>query len=107
VRHVVLRFAFAPDHERELSPKALRVGNSRCPMSDMQKVFLAFSFNSDSDRRLADDVQSLLRSHGLTTVTGERLGGESLTPAIQAAIGERNRSSFQSTIHWTYRRGRR
>ncbi len=59
----------------------------------MQKIFLSFHFNSpqDVDKHdsiLADQVQTLIRSHGLVTVTGDTLGGGVLTPEVMSLIDE-------------------
>jgi|FEC22Drversion2_1045045.scaffolds.fasta_scaffold00329_39 hypothetical protein len=57
----------------------------------MNKVFLAFPFNPKGGRpilNLVRDIGRLLQSHGLVTVTGESVGGEELTPAVQRRIKE-------------------
>lgn len=59
----------------------------------MQKIFLSFHFNKPTDpdqhdSQLANDVQELLRSHGLLAVTGEALGGGALTPEVMKRIEE-------------------
>lgn len=51
------------------------------------KVFLAFAFR-DSDKRLVSQIDQLVSSHLIQTVTGEGLGGEALTPAVQKRIDE-------------------
>jgi hypothetical protein len=48
-------------------------------------VFLAFSFRTE-DRPLVRYVEQLLASQLVQVVTGERLGGEQLTPAVKARI---------------------
>lgn len=53
----------------------------------MKKVFLAFAFR-DEDRGLATNVEQLLASHDVRVTTGARLGGEQLTPAVQARIDQ-------------------
>lgn len=53
----------------------------------MEKIFLGFAFR-ERDQHLADQVEALLRSHGIVTVTGERLAGDALTPAIQELISD-------------------
>lgn len=53
----------------------------------MERIFLSFSFR-DQDRELASQAERLLNSHGITVITGRRLGGEALTPAIQQRINE-------------------
>lgn len=59
----------------------------------MQKVFLSSHFNAPTDvdkhdTDLADQVQQLIRSHGLFAVTGDVLGGGGLTPEVMALIDE-------------------
>lgn len=57
----------------------------------MNKVFLAFPFNSKGGKpvlNLVRDIGRLLQSHGLAVVTGETLGGQELTPAVQKRIQE-------------------
>lgn len=49
------------------------------------KVFLAFSFRPD-DKSLVRYLEQLLSSHFVQVVTGERLGGEQLTPAVKGRI---------------------
>lgn len=49
------------------------------------KVFLAFSFRPE-DKPLVRYVEQLLSSHFVQVVTGERLGGEQLTPAVKDRI---------------------
>ena len=49
------------------------------------KVFLAFAFRPQ-DTELVGHVGRLLASQHLTAVTGEGLGGEQLTPAVQDRI---------------------
>jgi len=49
------------------------------------KVFLAFSFRTE-DKPLVNYVEQLLASQLVNMVTGERLGGEQLTPAVKARI---------------------
>lgn len=49
------------------------------------KVFLAFSFRAE-DKTLVSYVDQLLASQLIHMVTGERLGGEQLTPAVKARI---------------------
>ncbi|HWY88436.1 MAG TPA: toll/interleukin-1 receptor domain-containing protein [Gemmataceae bacterium] len=51
----------------------------------MKNVFVAFAFRPEY-RDLAGQVDQLLGSHGVHAVTGERLGGETLTPAVQKRI---------------------
>jgi hypothetical protein len=51
----------------------------------MKRLFLSFSFN-EQDRALAAQIDRLLASHDLQVVTGARLGGAALTPAIQQKI---------------------
>lgn len=51
----------------------------------MRTVFLAYAFR-DPDRELAAMVERLLASHNVRAVTGEALGGESITPEVQARI---------------------
>src|ERR1043165_4581975 len=53
----------------------------------MKTVFLAFAFR-ESDRELVDQVYRLLGSHDVRGVSGEILGGEALTPAVQARIDQ-------------------
>jgi hypothetical protein len=49
------------------------------------RVFLAFSFRPE-DKDLVGQVGRLLASQHITTMTGEGLGGEQLTPAVQDRI---------------------
>jgi hypothetical protein len=49
------------------------------------KVFLAFAFR-DADKDLVDYVDRLFASHFVETITGEGLGGDALTPAVQTRI---------------------
>ncbi|AGA33404.1 hypothetical protein TVNIR_1742 [Thioalkalivibrio nitratireducens DSM 14787] len=49
------------------------------------KIFLAFSFRDD-DKALVGFVEQLLASHHVQAITGERLAGEQLTPAVQRRI---------------------
>jgi len=51
------------------------------------RVFLAFSFR-DEDKLLVQRTQQLLESQSIQVVTGERLGGQQLTPGVQARIVE-------------------
>lgn len=51
----------------------------------MQKLFLSYSFR-DEDRSLVSQVERLLASHHLLVVTGQKLGGEMLTPAVMERI---------------------
>ena len=51
-----------------------------------RKIFLAFSYQSDFDKNLANDVQALITSHGLKTETGEVLGGDEIPAAVRSTI---------------------
>ena len=51
-----------------------------------RKIFLAFSYDSDSDRALANDVQSLVNSHNLETITGQNLGGGNIPQGVRDLI---------------------
>ena len=51
----------------------------------MRTAFLSCHFG-DSDRELVRRVETLLESHGLRVVTGEELGGGSLTPEVMGRI---------------------
>jgi hypothetical protein len=51
------------------------------------KVFLAFSFRPQ-DKELVSHVERLLASHDVLISTGERVGGEQLTPSIKIRIEE-------------------
>jgi len=51
------------------------------------KVFLAFSFRNE-DKPLASYIEQLLASQFVHVVTGERLGGDQLTPKVKARIEE-------------------
>jgi hypothetical protein len=51
------------------------------------KIFLAFSFR-DSDKTLVAIIADLLASHSILTITGEDLGGEQLTPAVEKRIDD-------------------
>jgi len=53
----------------------------------VNKVFLAYSFRPANDQ-IVRQVDRLIRSHGLLPVTGEVLGGEGLTPEVQALIAQ-------------------
>lgn len=49
------------------------------------KAFLAYRFG-DEDRELVGKIETLLNSHDVKVVTGARLGGRVLTPAIKERI---------------------
>jgi hypothetical protein len=49
------------------------------------KAFLAYRFG-DEDRELVGNVETLLNSHDVAVITGTRLGGKALTPAIKERI---------------------
>lgn len=51
----------------------------------MKAVFLAHAFRPE-DRELVSRVEALLVSHDVRPTTGERLGGQELTPAIKTRI---------------------
>jgi hypothetical protein len=51
----------------------------------MREIFLSFSFR-DEDRPLVAQIERILASHELFPVTGRRLGGAGLTPAIMRRI---------------------
>jgi hypothetical protein len=51
------------------------------------KIFLAFPFR-DEDKRLVSYIERLLASQFVQIITGERLGGEQLTPAVQERIDQ-------------------
>ena len=51
----------------------------------MNKIFLSYSYR-DENEQLADDIDRLIRSHGLLPVTGKVLGGAGLTPQVQRLI---------------------
>jgi hypothetical protein len=51
----------------------------------MMRIFLGFSFR-DEDRNIVDQVDHLIASHLVDVTTGERLGGNQLTPAVQKRI---------------------
>ena len=51
------------------------------------KIFLAFSFRPE-DKGLVSYIEQLLASQFVPVITGERLGGEQLTPAVQARIDQ-------------------
>ncbi len=51
----------------------------------MRTVFLAYAFR-EPDIALASQVERLLASHNVRAVTGEALGGEAITPEVQARI---------------------
>ena len=53
----------------------------------MNRLFLSFSFR-EADRSLVSQVERLLDSHDVTCMTGKRLGGEALTPAVQERIDQ-------------------
>jgi len=52
----------------------------------MKKIFLSFSFR-DQDRILNNQIEQLVASHNIKTVTGERAGGEPLRDRIFEQIG--------------------
>jgi hypothetical protein len=55
----------------------------------MQNVFVSFHFTDDfdsPDRLLVNRVEGLLKSHGLSVITGAALGGGPLTDKIRALI---------------------
>lgn len=49
------------------------------------KIFLGFSFR-DEDKDLVEQIGQLITSHLVHVETGERLGGEQLTPTVQDRI---------------------
>lgn len=51
----------------------------------MKRVFIAFAFR-DEDQELANYVDQLLASYDIRSTTGENLGGDQLTPAVQTRI---------------------
>lgn len=51
------------------------------------KIFLGFSFRGE-DKDIVEMVGQLIASHLVEMKTGERLGGEQLTPAVQRRIEE-------------------
>lgn len=53
----------------------------------MREIFLSFSFR-DEDRPLVTQIERVLANYELYPVTGRRLGGASLTPAIMRRIEE-------------------
>jgi hypothetical protein len=53
----------------------------------MKTVFMAFSFREE-ERPLVSSVDHLAASHYIKVVTGEDLGGEQLTPAVQRRIDQ-------------------
>jgi hypothetical protein len=53
----------------------------------VRKVFLSFAFR-DEDRALVAAAEQLLASHDVVAVTGKKLGGEELTPAVMERIEE-------------------
>lgn len=53
----------------------------------MKSIFLSFAFR-DEDRPLVAAVEQLLASHEVGVVTGKKLGGAALTPAVMARIEE-------------------
>jgi hypothetical protein len=57
----------------------------------MNKIFVAFPFKPKAGavvKDVVDAIGRLITSHGLVAVTGESLGGNALTPAVQRRIGE-------------------
>jgi hypothetical protein len=54
---------------------------------EMQRVFLAFSFRNQ-DQDLVRRIEALLESHDIQVETGEALGGQALTQAVQKRIDE-------------------
>lgn len=53
----------------------------------MEKVFLAFAFRPE-DRDLVANVETLLESYGVMVVTGDRVGGNQITPAVKTRIDD-------------------
>jgi hypothetical protein len=53
----------------------------------MKTLFLSFSFN-DQDRDLVAGVERLLASHEIRPITGRRVGGEAVTPAVLRRVEE-------------------
>lgn len=51
----------------------------------MKTIFLSFQFNAQ-DHELVAHVERLVESHRIEVVTGKRLGGNALTPEIEARI---------------------
>jgi hypothetical protein len=52
----------------------------------MNKVFLAYSYRDENKSLVAAAIDPLVRTHNLLPVAGDTLGGEELTPAVQALI---------------------
>lgn len=61
----------------------------RLQEGEMRSVFLSHSFQ-DEDRELVANVDRLLASHGIRTLTGRRLGGQLLAPEIERRIRDAN-----------------
>jgi hypothetical protein len=56
----------------------------------MNNIFVAFPFKPKAGAAVKDVVDAigrLIASHGLVAVTGESLGGDALSPAVQRLIG--------------------
>jgi hypothetical protein len=49
------------------------------------RIFLGFSFR-DEDKEIVELVDQLIAGHLVEMKTGERLGGEQLTPTVQRRI---------------------
>jgi hypothetical protein len=57
----------------------------------MNRIFVAFPFKPKAGaivNNVVDAIGRLIASHGLVPLTGESLGGDALTPAVQRRIGE-------------------
>jgi hypothetical protein len=52
----------------------------------MEKIFLSYHYDDGPNRELARQVEELLETHAVLVVTGEALGGGSLTPEIKKEI---------------------
>lgn len=71
------------------------------------QIFLGFSFRED-DKEIVELVDQLIASHAVRIQTGERLGGEQITPAVQqrieacdALVGVLTRRDLRQDGKWT------
>lgn len=54
----------------------------------MQSIFLSYRFGNEADDTLANQVEALVKSHGLQVVNGQNLAGRALDSEIQQRIND-------------------
>lgn len=55
-------------------------------MTELESIFLSYSFSKPEDRVIVAELEDVFRSLGLLAVPGLNLGGEQLTDAVKARI---------------------